>query len=92
MGTLFTPHSAQRPSRKFSSALSNSDLQFVPAFRGKQASPSCVSCDSASLGLQFRLFRDAEAELGSENQMIHQIATVEKIQNQKKTLKIYRLF
>ena len=39
--------------RKLSSTLSNSDLQFVHAFRRKQASTSCLSCDSASLHLQF---------------------------------------
>ena len=54
----------KRGNRKLSSALSNSDLQLVHAFRRKHASTSCLSCDSASLRLQFPAFQDAEAELG----------------------------
>ena len=49
----------RRRNRKLRSALSNSDLQIVHAFRGRQASTSCLICDSAS--------RDAEAELGNES-------------------------
>ena len=52
----------RRRNRKFSSALSNSDSQFVHAFRGKHASTSCLSCDSASLHLQLPPFQDAETE------------------------------
>ena len=78
--TILTPPSTQRPSKagKFSSALSNSDSQFVQAFQGKQASISCLSCNFASLRLQFSPFRDTEAKLGNENlEMNHQI-TVDK--------------
>ena len=57
----------RRRNRKFSSALSTSDSQIVHAFPGKQASTSCLSCDSALLRLQFPPFRDAEAELGNES-------------------------
>ena len=52
----------RRRNRKFSSALSNSDSQFVHAFRGKHASTSCLSCDFASLHLQLPPFQDAETE------------------------------
>ena len=42
---------------------SNSASQFVHAFRGRQGSTSCLSCDFASFRLQFQPFSDAEAEL-----------------------------
>ena len=57
---------SRQGNRKFSSALSNLDSQFIHAFQRKQASTSCLSCDSSSLCLQFPPFRDAEAELGNE--------------------------
>ena len=43
----------RRGNREFSSALSNSDSQFVHASQGKHASTCCLSWDSASLHLQF---------------------------------------
>ena len=58
---------SRQEDRNISSALSNSDLQFVHAFRGRHASTSCLSSNSAHLRLQFQLFRDAEAELGNES-------------------------
>ena len=56
----------RRGNRKFSSALSNSDFQFVHVFRGKHASTSCLSCDSASLRIQFPPLWDAEAEFSGK--------------------------
>ena len=50
----------------FSSALSKSDSQFVHASQGKHASTSCLSCDSASLRLQFPPLWDAEAEFSGK--------------------------
>ena len=61
----------RRRKREFNSALSNSDSHFVHAFRGKQASTSCLSCDSASLRLQFPPLRNAEAEKNVKSESLH---------------------
>ena len=68
--------------RKFSSTLSISDSQCVHPLLGKEASTSFLSCDSASLCLEFPPFRDAEAERDNERIWMNHTITPDK---EKKT-------